>query len=246
MRIGCDEVGMPPLARRAKVGVHQKPDADLLKAALRHVLANKAGINTSIGNRDDWVKLATRIPAYTNQYQMTKFILLAAAHDTAEDKLEPGLVVAAKGGVLPALEFDHWRGESTMTMEHIAPQSQEPSWSEEIYRDFENVERLGNLTLLPSIENTSLGNRPWAQKRLIYGVLSAPTADELDSHLAAAKAEGIEIGTSTAEILKRSRFLPHVKAISNVKGDWDVQMIDRRTVRIAELAWDRLSPWLGY
>ena len=45
--------------------------------------------------------------------------------------------------------------------------------------------------------------------------------------------------------LERAAFLPHVCAIAEVPGDWTPALVKARSQRLAELAWDRLAPWLG-
>lgn len=237
MKVGLTNAGLAPLARR---GAEVLPSAESLKAAFRAILAEKGGVT----GKDDWVKLVVKIPAYTNQSQITKFILLAAAHDSAEDSTSPGLTKVAKFGALPMLKLDVWR-DAAQTVEHVAPQGNGEGWSPEIYVDSEVVDRLGNLTLLPPAENSSLGNGSWERKRLYFRVLSAPTPDELEPLLEQAKAAGMKISQSTAELLERSPYLPWVRSLASV-DQWDVDMIDSRSANIAQLAWDRVAPWLGY
>jgi len=233
--------GMPALCRVDATGAdHLIPSVTQLKAALVHILTTEG----KLGSKDDWVKAASRIPAYQNQRDVTRFILLAAAHDSAIDKINPGLTLAGKEGLLPMLDLKHWRDGACQTVEHIAPSTQSTGWMKEIYEDSESINRLGNLTLLPQSENSSLGNESWPKKRLIYQVLSAETSDELDPLLSSAKAQGIDIGKSTAELLANSKHLPMVKAVASVPGDWTLNLVEQRSIRIAELAWKQIAPWL--
>ena len=48
-----------------------------------------------------------------------------------------------------------------------------------------------------------------------------------------------------AKFIGDARLLPHVRAISEVESDWTPELVQKRSVRLAELAWDRLAPWLG-
>ena len=143
------------------------------------------------------------------------------------------------------LNFKRWRDEASQTVEHIAPGTQNGGWEEGLYEDAETIHRLGNLTLLPHSENASLSNASWDRKRLIYKILSAETSDELDPLINHAKAQGIDIGKGTAELLAESKHLPMAKAIASVEGPWTLELVDKRSVRIAELAWSRIAPWLG-
>ena len=242
MEVGHIGVGMPPLARIINGSeISPAPDAELLRSALASLLAIEGKVET----KDDWVKAAARVPAYKSHREITRFLLLAAAHDGAEDKSSPGLTVAGRVGLLPMLDFLRWRDDDSQTVEHIAPVIREVGWLDEVYDDNETIDRLGNLTLLPIGENALLGNGSWARKRLIYKVLSAETSDELDPLLLQAEAQGMKISKSTAELLSNSKHLPMTKAASSVEGDWTLDLIERRSVRIAELAWARISPWLG-
>jgi hypothetical protein len=242
MAQGRVAVGLLPMCR---VGIdgseHVPPRADLLKAALRHVLQ----VEGEIGTKDEWVKAAARLPAYENQRDIARLILLAAAHDSAVDKAEPGLTVAGKAGLSPMLNFKRWRDEASQTVEHIAPVTQSDGWDVSLYEEPETIHRLGNLTLLPHSENAMLGNCSWDRKRLMYKILSAETVDALDVLLNRAKAQGIEIGRGTSELLADSKHLPMTKAIASVDGPWVLDLVEKRSLRIAELAWSRFAPWLG-
>ena len=242
MEAGHPASGLAPLARRGSNGAESlTPDADLLQKALSSILV----VDGKISDKEEWVKAASKLPAYTNQREITRFILLAAAHDSANDAAAPGLTVAGRIGLLPLLDYTHWHDEDSQTVEHIAPQTKEGGWLDVIYEDGETIDRLGNLTLLPKAENSSLGNGSWSRKRLLYKVLSAATSDELDPLLLQAAEQEIVISKSTAELLANSRHLPMAKAVALVEGDWTLDLVDRRSARIAELAWARIAPWLG-
>ena len=110
----------------------------------------------------------------------------------------------------------------------------------------DTVDTIGNLTLLPAIENSYLGNSGWAKKRLVYKILSAETPGQLDTLIQQAHSQGIAISESSEKLLERSKYLPLVRSIGEVEGDWTAELIAKRTERIGELAWNRVAPWLGY
>jgi hypothetical protein len=62
---------------------------------------------------------------------------------------------------------------------------------------------------------------------------------------AEASKAGIVISRSTEDILKLASYLPHVCAIAEVTDSWSPDLVKARSKRLAELAWDRLAPWLG-
>lgn len=246
MEKGVSELSIQPFARRKSLSqgyTHNPvPSAGNLKAALRHYLEKSK--SSSISSKKDWIQQSRELPFYGNvPNPIIRFILLASIHDTYYDKSVPGLHVAAKKGSLPMLTLEQWKGN--FTVEHIAPQNDSANqWNSDLYEDPDLVHQIGNLTLLPPYENNLVGNQSWYHKRLIYSVLSAPTQGELDDQLAKAKAEGIQVKGSLKTSLADSRYLPHVKAVAALTGDWNRDMVRKRTERILDLAWDRLAPWL--
>ena len=71
------------------------------------------------------------------------------------------------------------------------------------------------------------------------------TPDQLEPLQEQGKVQGINLAQSTSELLSESRYLPLVKAVALVEGDWTKELIEKRSVRIAELAWDRIHAWLS-
>lgn len=71
------------------------------------------------------------------------------------------------------------------------------------------------------------------------------TPDQLEPLQEQGKIQGINLAQSTSELLSKSRYLPLVKAVALVEGDWTKELIEKRSVRIAELAWDRIHAWLN-
>src|SRR5690606_14511956 len=130
---GYADVGLKPLARNNNdFGSEITLNVIELKKAFLSILERDG----HVGSKEDWVKAISKIPAYSNQKEITRFILLAAAHDSVEDKANPGLTVAGRPGILPLLDVKNWTGEQSKTIEHIAPQEKESKgWLEDIYED---------------------------------------------------------------------------------------------------------------
>jgi hypothetical protein len=241
LRFGVEGAGIDPFARRPQKGLAQVPSAEKLRAAFLHILMDKGGIVS----KDEWVRLASQTPVYKNSIPLARFLLYVATHDTAPDSANPGLVKAGRVGSLNILTIEQWKDK--LTVEHVAPQKRlmAGGWDSALYEVDDTINRLGNLTLAPGIENASLGNRPWAVKRLMYRVLGSPTVDDLDQRIEEAQQQGIDLSKDTAEILRLAKFLPHVRAIGDVDGEWTTDIVAARSKRLAELAWVRLSSWLG-
>jgi hypothetical protein len=231
---------IPPLARRV-------PGAFLslenYKQMLREVLASKG----RIGDKESWVKIASQTPIYEHSKDVARFLLFAACDDSVPDPSDSGLLMRGRRGIAPMLTLGTWENETVLSVEHIAPQSKSAGWDQAIYGDAEQeyVHRLGNLTLLPRVENGMVGNKSWIHKKKIYEMLASESQDKLDQTKAEAKKIGFKLSTSAEEILKNAKYLGLCKAIAEQTPEWSQAFIEKRSIRLCELAWDRLSPWLS-
>ena len=240
MSNGYPDLNIPPIKRFGQNGL---PSVEDVKAALRDILAKQGGIK-DVG---DWTSRLSNTPSYKNA-QLAQLILLAASDDAVVDSKFPGLIAKGRLGLMPMFTFEKFISDDVRTVEHIAPQnpSTTDSWDEKIYDSPETVDTIGNLTLLPSIENSYLGNSGWAKKRLIYKILSAETPSQLEVLIKQAHDQGIGISESSEKLLERSKYLPLVRSIGEVEEGWTAELIATRTKRIGELAWNKVAPWLGY
>lgn len=238
MEVGFPEIGVPALARNSGV----KPSSESVKRALRHLL-DKHG---KITNKEEWVKKSWKQPIYDISTPICRMLLLAATHDTCPDEDNPGLIKKSKLGYLNMLNLDQWWRKEKLTIEHIAPQNDtDKSWDPKIYDDTDYIHCLGNLALLPVIENSVASNSSWKKKRHIYRLLSSTSEDEHHKMMDEAKKEGISLNAKTEEILLEAKYLPHVYAIGKLEDDWSLEYIEKRSKRMAELIWDQLAPWLN-
>ncbi|MDP0499264.1 MAG: DUF262 domain-containing HNH endonuclease family protein [Verrucomicrobiota bacterium JB022] len=55
-----------------------------------------------------------------------------------------------------------------VNLEHILPESPSPEWNQNRTTAESYVNRLGNLTLLPTSENSNIGNQPFENKKAVY------------------------------------------------------------------------------
>ncbi|MFD9592683.1 DUF262 domain-containing protein [Kitasatospora sp. NPDC059973] len=199
-----------------------------------------------LGEKDRWVARAAEIPVYSSSRQLTKLLLLAASNDSTPDRERPGLVTIGRQGILSTLNLERWHDEAFSTIEHVAPKGSGASgWEGRLYDESNTVHVLGNLTLLPRVENSSAHQRSWPIKRLMFRALSATTVEEAEKTLAQAAHEGIEIGEGAEAIIRRARYLPLVAALAEREEDWTVEFVRERSQRLCGMAWDSLAPWLG-
>ncbi len=238
---------LPPLARALRKDAPEDsfaPAVDVirLKAELRARLAHAD--HGAIVDRDSFVAEASLIPAYLNAPQVARFILLAAYHDAVADSENPGLIKKGKPAVSPCLSYDGLKDDRHLALEHIAPKQLAQGWDALIYENKEIAHRIGNLVLVQDAANSSLSDRPWSQKRILYQALGAISQDAAERLLADAKSSGIEFADSTQSIIELATHMAHLAAIGEKADDWTAAFVEVRSKRILELAWDQLYAWL--
>lgn len=240
-----------PLSRKLRSddkGCELQPNVDVkcLKAEL--IARLNSADHGCIVDKDEWVKRCMAIPSYTNSLPVSRFILLAAYHDSIEDAGSPGLITSGKPGVSQCLTFDGWRNEKHLSLEHIAPKDPQGGWQSDLYEDRELIHRIGNLVLVPNNANSSLSNRPWNEKAILYAALGAKSQHDAKTILDNAESSGVKFAQSTTELVDMSAHMPHLAAIGaygyGASGDWTTEMIEKRSRRLLELAWDRIWDWL--
>lgn len=238
---GAENHGVDALARGRRQG-KLLPEPSAIRAALvgRLKAVRKDG-GGAIQGKEDWIENTAKQPLYDVNTTLARFLLLAAFDDVVDEA--GGKLIRGKSGAHVTLTCESWVDPKFTTVEHIAPQSKANGWSADLYKE-EEYDRLGNLTLLPAKTNSSLSDRPWSQKKALYGALSAKTEDRAKEIIGGLLAQGVdltELGTS----IYSGQYLPHVHAVSQVEGDWGLEAVSARGRELADLAWGRLAPWLG-
>ncbi|MGY2702561.1 DUF262 domain-containing protein [Nocardioides sp. HB32] len=241
---GDSLTGMGPLARQWAAVDASKPDPVVDAAALKKELATRLSdpAHGGIANLASFLAAASDLPLYTISRPLTRFLLLAAYHDTIEDPGNAGLIIPGKVGVASCLTSDGWSDERNFTIEHVAPKQETGGWDKEFYSSKEIVHRLGNLVLAPGDANSSLSSRPWTEKKVLYAALGAPSHDEAKSIL---DGSGLTFAQSTAELAQMSHHLPHLRALGQRSEEWDPPFMDQRADVLLRLAYGRLKDWLG-
>ena len=236
------EVGgrtVAPLARRIE-GVMREPALDDYKARLRAYLREEG---EGIHEKNEWVRRIRTVGVYAKSRIVARFLLLCASDDAVAEKGAAGLVTRGRRGCAPLFTLTQW---AELTVEHIAPQSgsSRGAWNREIFEDPRTIHTLGNLTLLPMMENVVVGDRSWDIKRMMYGCLCAETTEEFEERKSELERGGGEVSATAEDVLNRAKYLPMCKSVALVDGEWSLEIVEARTERLAQLAWDRLAPWL--
>ena len=241
---GFEKVGIESFRRYQKGREVPILTAEKLRRALRYALGK--GRTLAITSKEDWVKLSAQRPVYADSQPLTRFLLFASVHDTVEDDKNLQLPTAGSPGALDMLIWNKWRED--LTIEHVAPQepdSEQNDWPKPLYEKPDLLNYLGNLTLLPSAENSSLNNKSWSKKKEMYYVLSGPTLEERKARLADARDRAVDLPESTENLLREGKYFRHLSTICNVEK-WDEKFVQKRSRRLAKLVWKNIAAWLGF
>ncbi len=233
-----DNATIPPFAKRpgAIPGVVSLAN---YKRLLKNYLDEQGYLDTP----DSWVRAASKCAIFKLSKVMARFIIFCASNDAVPDMDDLPLIKKGRSSVAPMLTLDNWIDEAFLTVEHIAPQSSDGTWDKKIY-DEDAVHRLGNLTLLPQTENSIAGNRPWKHKKNLYALFASEDPTVFESIKTELGKEGLVLSKNSDEYLAHAKFLNICKSISCYSGDWTNDIIEKRSQRIAELAWPTLKKWL--
>lgn len=239
MRLGFSSLKINPLAANPE----NAPGIVSLvnyKKALRYILESKGNIK----DRVDWVRKASQIPIYRANKDVARFLLICASNNSIVDDSAPGLIKKGQDGVLNMMTSEIWENEDYFTVEHIAPQSKSTEWDLNLYEPDEQIHRLGNLILVPQEVNSILGNRNWGHKLNMYKLLSAKDPQKFNEYKKACAKDGLVLSKKAEEVIDKTKFLSMCESVSRFPNSWDKDIIDKRSERIAELAYDNLWAWL--
>lgn len=238
MRDGSPDDAILPLAKRPKDGL-----GAVSLSGYRRLLWGK--FSDRFADRDAWVKAAARVPIYAHSSVVAKFLLIVASDDTTLDPADGCLIVRGKKGLSTTVRTTAWGADVHYSVEHVAPQSSKAiGWREELYDDPQTVDRLGNLILLPTVANSSAGKRPWAEKLIIYRLLSSETSQQSQMVQAECEKLGFDFQMGDGTVLGQASYMPMCRSVGSLTGDWDPGVVEKRSTRFAELAYDRIVGWL--
>jgi hypothetical protein len=211
-----------------------------LKAELyRHLLQEKAGRDGPIEDKQNWRSYARVVPI-GKQIHLAKFILLLAQHDCVPDAQNPGLITP---GVLNShryFRYENFRNDGYW-IEHIAPRAAvEGQWDADVYDDPTVKDRLGNLVILPDVDNIISGNQAWDIKKHIYKALTQTNQTDREASI---RESSLQLTPHQRQLILESEYQPALESI--IKRDrWNLDIVMKRTDRLLNIVWDRLIPWL--
>ena len=234
IKSGLAATALPRLAR-STTAVSDMPTPGEVKDALRNLLEREL----TVADADSWSSLVNSKQLYETTRVLARYILLCAHDDAVLDPSAAGHAVRGANGSWPTLSLEIWR--AYYTVEHITPlrrRSTDMSYASELY-DEGDINRLGNLTLLPANLNGLLGNKPWPFKREVFQMVSMTDKDERIAALKDGDLYGL--GAKSKVLLNSSDFMPFCKFVATHQAATiDRTYVGERGKRLAALAWERL------
>ncbi len=198
--------------------------------------------------KNDWKNKASQTLKYNkNNKDLVKLALLISSTDTVPDTVTKGSVKPGKPGTSDYLKLKYWLSDDLNTIEHIAPQTNQGTWDENLYdQDTMYVNSIGNLTLLPIDINASVGNKSFQEKLLYYKCVGEEDPAVLAKLDQKAKTLGISLSDTTVEKLKNCKYSHHIQPLSTLDycDSWKADLVKKRTNAILDIIWDRLMSWI--
>jgi len=217
---------------------------DNIKEHFKFILQNK-----DIDTFDSWkTKAKTRLKYEETGKEIIRLALLTTAHDTIANTANRGLMQIGRVGTAQYLSLNNWLSNDLKTIEHIAPQKNSNNdWDENLYETQTKLfQSIGNLTLLPQDLNSSAGNRSWKEKLLYYKTIAETDPQKLIDIATTANQSDIILEQNTIDLLKSCQYNNHIQSITmlNETDNWDKELVEKRTERILEIVWERISKWI--
>jgi len=234
IKSGLAATSLNPLAR-SSTAVSDLPSVKEVRTALRSLLATKLAVTDAAS----WSSLVNSQPIYETARILARYILVCAHDDAIHDSKAKGHVVRGAAGTWRTRSLEVWR--DNYSVEHIAPQrkrSTDTSYAPALY-DEGDINRLGNLTLLPPDLNNLVGNEPWPFKRDVFKMVSKTNPKQRVAALK--KGDLYQLGAKSKALLESAEFIPFSKFIALYPANTiDRDYVAERGRRLASLAWERL------
>nr|WP_254437341.1 HNH endonuclease family protein [Ruegeria arenilitoris] len=237
-----EETVIPPFCRKPR-DPQKAPNVNLLnlKRYLWNALNKKGGIHSA----DKYAEKSKFVPIYKINVPLTRFLLFVAYHDAIADTDIPGKVKDGTPNSQDLLSKSPWSNQESLTVEHVAPQSFSKDWEKEFFDSTQLTHSLGNLTLLPAVENSVFGNRSWTEKRALFDAISQTDPNVRTQLLEDLEGEISGVLTDRSkEIIKAADYRPIVKDLALYNGDWSKNFVLERSQHLSLRVWKILSGWL--
>ncbi len=203
--------------------------------------------DNEIERQEDWIAASERFLLFNELKTICRFVLFIAGHDRVADDSNPGLTTAGIKGSCSLLKFGHWVAKDYKSLEHVAPQNPPTGhkWDTKIYEN-NLFHQVGNLILLPLELNKIVDNKNWVVKYLHYCHVGKKNQKELIALSNSAKKRGIILSKKATNALSEMKYNCSIEPILSVgeNGNWNADLINKRTRQIKEAVWVTLYSWL--
>ncbi|OQX09700.1 MAG: hypothetical protein BWK73_22085 [Thiothrix lacustris] len=245
MKKGHKKSGTKPI----KLGIHDDNELvspqDLNKHLLSYIDSQRLGTDQNKKlTKKSWTNKVIKQPLYEKSKALCKFLLMIAAHNTVEGTDKKHILLKCGRENCNFLELNKWRDSLYKTVEHIAPQNGRDSWESELYNEVDTIHTIGNLILLPKLENIIIGNKPWNEKRIFFRAFSEENKQEIPNIIEEAKNNGKNFSKAATKAIEEGKYMPLIYSITDVEK-WNLDLVLERGENICHLAWHELSQWIG-
>lgn len=203
--------------------------------------------NNSELDSEMWIKRFSNRDIYKYP-QIAKASLLVAFHNASYSKERGKEWQLIKGRGDPQqknyFNYSSWSRSAFRTIEHVAPQSrkEKTDWDIRLWDNPDSVNTIGNLTLLPDVENAEASNHSWSKKSLLYSAFVCETEAEVERVISNANKLGENFSNKTIQYLKseESRRLAHLQGLIKVEK-WNLDLVMKRGRNIAGAMWQEIE-----
>ena len=181
-----------------------------LNEELKTLFLNKLSSSNLEELKNKWIQKLKTSTIYKNQ-KLSKLLLFLSYNKLHFDSATNSL---KKGSGIDILGIHYWKHLDYKTIEHIIPKTNKTVIG--------HIHTLGNLTLLPQILNSSLGDKLFSEKLIRYKQFCEKENED------------------------KYPYLPIIKHIASY-DQFTKQEIEKRSIVLSEFIWQTLAEdWLGW
>lgn len=157
-------------------------------------------------------------------------MLLLSFESSSHDTAAPGHLCDSVSSLVSYLTLAVWY--KSHTIEHVWPQNPNSNWPNCLDSTL-HLNAIGNLSILPSSENSIASNKNWSDKKAIYAILSELSLNNKETMAAEARHNKVITANQAYTLLKQSKLHPHIVALANCDS-WDASYVEARGKNLLE------------
>jgi hypothetical protein len=193
-------------------------------------------------NLETWKLLLRSNPLYREK-SIVKFLMAIYMTKGVASDDRSLVMTSGRTQLNNFMDYNFFDSAIFKEIEHIAPVNSS-NWEADIYTDTNTVNKIGNLTILPKIENIVASNHSWENKKALYQLFASRTVEEANVARAIVEGYGLRSTPTIDRIVENSTQLSYLRPLIN-HLTWDQSAIQTRCDNIAEMTWPTLWQWLN-